>query len=197
MSKTTRSEFHDFKIVLVRHGQAGGEERPGELGAPLTSLGEKQAARVAKRLGKEHFTHIYTSDLSRAYYTGRAIRHFHPGTPFTVTASLREIGRFMVKPGRAPGGKAVQEDIRKRRAEIKEFAREILSEHTWDDQILIVAHGNLIRFLVSTLAGVNPKTAVLFEISNTSVNEVIIQNGSFLYLYRTNDVHHLLPQQIT
>ena len=37
MSKTTRSEFHDYKIVLVRHGQAGGEERPGELGAPLTS----------------------------------------------------------------------------------------------------------------------------------------------------------------
>ena len=68
----------------------------------------------------------------------------------------------MVKPGRVPGGKAVQEDLRKRRAEIKEFARQILSEHTWDDQILIVAHGNLIRFLVSTLAGVNPKTAVLF-----------------------------------
>jgi len=197
MSKTTQSEFHDFKIILVRHGQAGGDERPGELEAPLTSLGEKQAVRVAKRLAKENFARIYTSDLSRAHHTTLAIQQFRPNTPYTITAALREINGFMIKPGRAPGGRAVQEYIGQRPTEIQEFARQIISKHTWDDQILIVAHGNLIRFLVSTLAGVNPKTAVLFETSNTSINELIIQNGRFLWLYRTNDVHHLLPQQIT
>ena len=28
-----RSEFHTLKIVLVRHGQASGEARKGEIGA--------------------------------------------------------------------------------------------------------------------------------------------------------------------
>jgi len=194
---TVQTKTHDFKIVLVRHGQAGGEERPGKLGPPLTPLGKKQAARVAKRLAEESFSHIYASDLSRAHYTALAICKFHPETPFTVTEVLREINGSMITPGRAPGDRAAHEDIRKRRAEIQEFVRQLLRKHTWNDQILIVAHGDLIRFLVYTLAGVNPKKAMLFETSNTSVNEAIIQNGKFLWMYRTNDVHHLLPQQIT
>jgi broad specificity phosphatase PhoE len=39
----------------------------------LSSLGEQQAQLVAERLQNERFTHIFSSDLSRAYETARAI----------------------------------------------------------------------------------------------------------------------------
>lgn len=190
------TEVSYLKILLVRHGQAGGDEIAGELGPPLTRLGKEQAARVGKRLASEPFTHIYCSDLSRAYHTALAIRHFHQQTPMTVTDSLREIEQAMNTPGRAPGGRAVQEEMRLRRAEIQEFAHQVLSRHAFDREILVVAHGNLIRFLVATLAGVEPKKAISFETNYTSIAEAVIRDGQFAYLACTNDAHHLLPHQI-
>jgi len=185
-----------LKILLVRHGQAGGDEREGEVGPPLTELGEEQASRVAERLAEEHFAHIYASDMSRAYHTALAIRRFHQQTPMTVTDSVREIGEAMNAPGRARGGRRVQEERRRRRAEIREFATQALSTHAEDKQILVVAHGNLIRFLVATLAGVNPKQAIFYETNYTSITEAVIRDGQFAWLACTNDAHHLLPHQI-
>lgn len=198
MAKTRkRSEFHTLKIILVRHGQAGGEVRLGEVGAPLTQLGEKQATRVAKRLSEERFEHNYTNDMSRAFHTAKAIREFHKRRPFTVTKEIQEINGSMNLPGRAPEGKVVQEEIRKRRTGIEKFAKDLIKKHRWDDQILIVAHGNLIRHLVSVLADLNPKRSLRFETSNTSMNEVRFLNGKFLWLQRTNDLRHLLPRQVS
>ena len=131
----------------------------------------------------ERFEHIYTSDMSRA---------FHKRRPFTVSKAIREINGAMNLTGRAPGGKAVQEEIRKRRAGIAKLARDLMKTHKWDDRVLIVAHGNLIRHLVSVLAGVNPKGSVRFETSNTSFSEV-----TFLWLQKTNEVSHLLPSQVS
>ncbi|MFC1526985.1 histidine phosphatase family protein, partial [Candidatus Latescibacterota bacterium] len=74
-------ETRYLKILLVRHGQQGGDERQGELGPPLTALGNEQAARVADRLARERFAHIYASDLSRAHHTALAICRYHADTP--------------------------------------------------------------------------------------------------------------------
>ncbi|MFC1525686.1 histidine phosphatase family protein [Candidatus Latescibacterota bacterium] len=102
----------------------------------------------------------------------------------------------MNEPGRAPGGRSVHEEVRKRRAEIAGFADLVLTRHISDSQILIVAHGNLIRFLVSTLAGVNPKRTIFFETNYASITEVVIEDGQFCHVAYTNDAHHLLPHQI-
>lgn len=195
--RPTNPEVHDLKIILVRHGHHGGEDPGGGLGRLLTPLGTKQAARLARRLAKGRFAHIYSSDLTRAHQTALAVRKFHPNTRFTLTPALREINGRMTKPGRASGGRAVYEKVRRRRAEIQKFAKQLIRNHARDDQVLIVAHGNLIRFLVSTLAGVNPKAAIQVEISNTSISEAIVRNGKFLHLYRSNDLGHLLPHQVT
>ena len=192
-----KGQIHDLRIVLVRHGQAGGNPIDPELGPPLTPLGLRQAERVAKRLAAERFAHIYASDLARAHQTALAIQRHHRRTPFTVTPVLREINGFMVKPGRAPGGRDVQEDIRRRRSQLNRFARQIAAKHKWDDKILVVGHGNQIRYLAATLAGIAPKRSLLFETSNTSVSEAVIQNGKFLWMYRTNDTRHLPPSQVT
>lgn len=188
-------DYHDLRIVIVRHGQAKPGQPEDELGGGLSALGKRQAHRLARRLTDQEFAHIYSSDMPRAHETAVAVVEHHPETPFTVTNVLREIYGFLIKPERP--SKADREAMRGRADQIHRFAKGIVRKHALDDQILIVAHGNLIRFLVSSLARVNPRTAVLFETSNTSVSEVIIQNGGFLWLYKTNDVTHLLPRQIT
>lgn len=45
----------------------------GQTDVPLSSHGEKQAALVAARLQNDRFTHIFSSDLSRAHETAKAI----------------------------------------------------------------------------------------------------------------------------
>ena len=199
MSKQSRqkvpSTTHTLKIVLVRHGEAGGEDGP--LGPPLTPLGRRQAQRVARRLSTETFAHIYISDMARAHLTAAPIVKEHPGTQQTVTKVLREIEKHMILAGATPGGRASRQETRRRRTELGSFARRLVNRHKRDDQVLVVAHGNLIRFLVPTLAGVNPKRAVFFETNNASVNEVLIQDGRFYRLHRTNDTHHLLQNQVT
>ena len=194
MSKKTNAgektpDYHDLRIVLVRHGQARPGSPEDELGGGLTALGKRQARRLARRFTDQEFAHIYSSDMRRAHETALAVVEHHPETPFTVTDVLREIYGFLIKPERP--SKVDREAMRGRAEQIHRFAKRIVREHALDDRILVVAHGHLIRFLVSSLAGVNPRTAVLFETSNTSVSEVIIRDGSFLWLYKTNDVRHL------
>lgn len=45
----------------------------GQSDIPLSGLGERQAQLVAERLQNERFTHIFSSDLSRAHETAKAI----------------------------------------------------------------------------------------------------------------------------
>ncbi|MEM7324042.1 MAG: histidine phosphatase family protein, partial [Actinomycetota bacterium] len=66
------------RLILVRHGQ---QQWPDPETAtvgdwvdpPLSDLGEQQAAAVAKYLSDEPITAVYSSELKRAFDTGRAI----------------------------------------------------------------------------------------------------------------------------
>ncbi len=186
-----------MRVVLVRHGQAAGEPRPGELQAPLTPLGVRQAARVARRLADEKFDHIYFSDLSRAYHTAQAIRRYHRRTPYTVSRDIREVAGHHNHRGPTPRRKGVQERLRRDRKAVGRFARRLLRRHRPGERVLVVAHGNLIRFLISTLAEVNPKRSIFVETSNTSVTVLHLREGRLRSVELANCVKHLLPRQVT
>ncbi len=65
-----------MRIYLVRHGQTirGREETfRGRMDAPLDDIGRGQAAAAAKALREANLTSVYTSPLSRAVDTARAI----------------------------------------------------------------------------------------------------------------------------
>ena len=72
-SNAWNEDIFPLTMVFVRHGEADAHNVDQNLGAPLTRLGRRQAARVGKRLADEKFDHIYTSNLSRAYDTAAAI----------------------------------------------------------------------------------------------------------------------------
>ncbi|KAL1663946.1 histidine phosphatase superfamily [Schizophyllum commune] len=82
-------------VTFIRHGES--EDNPkgiwaGWKDAPLSKLGERQAAALArsKTLPNPPITAIHASPLLRARATGLAIHAAHPHVPFTEHLSLRE-----------------------------------------------------------------------------------------------------------
>ncbi|XP_006463453.1 hypothetical protein AGABI2DRAFT_120270 [Agaricus bisporus var. bisporus H97] len=84
-------------ITLIRHGESRDNTKTiwaGWKDAPLSALGERQANAVGTYFHDSsiQFTHIYSSDLSRAHSTALAVlrHHAEPKPPLVVTPKLRE-----------------------------------------------------------------------------------------------------------
>lgn len=81
------------RIYFVRHGESESNlihQFAGSLDKPLTDKGRSQADATAKFLSNVPFSAIYTSDLARAYDTGKRIANTH-GVPLIADERLREI----------------------------------------------------------------------------------------------------------
>lgn len=82
------------KIILVRHGETDWNREKRIQGAasnpPLNEEGRRQAGSLALRLSKNRIQAIYSSPLSRALETAKAIAGYHQ-IDVVVEPSLREI----------------------------------------------------------------------------------------------------------
>ena len=188
-----RDSLEPLTVYLVRHGEAAGAQRPGEVGTPLTARGERQAVKVARRLAREEFDHIYSSDMSRAYHTAQAIIEYHKKTPYTVSPDIREVSGHHVRPGRTPRQKAIQDRMAGSEKSVTRFVRHLLKNHDHGDKVLLAIHGNLIRFLLYILADRPPKRGLPLTITNTSLSIVNLRDGGLRDVELVNCVKHLKP----
>ena len=81
------------KLYFIRHGESVSNlitQFAGSLDMPLTERGRAQAAATADYLADIPFSCVYTSDLARAYDTGKVLADSH-GIPLYPTTQLREI----------------------------------------------------------------------------------------------------------
>jgi len=88
-----RAGFFMVTFYVIRHGETAanrGGVFQGHLDVPLSEKGRKQAELVAKALCNVHFDAVYSSDLSRAAETARAIMRYHDCN-FVLDRRLREI----------------------------------------------------------------------------------------------------------
>ena len=184
-------------VMIVRHGDAGGERLPGEVGVPLTPRGRKQAARLGKRLASEKFDHIYASDLERARATAEAVVPYHKGTPFTITPDIREVHSYHTNYERNYGGRHLLRRLHEEHARAERFAKMLLRKHKPGDRVLVVAHGCLIRLLVSILCGLGPKQCPVFASRNTSVTLLHVWKDRRPSIVLANCVAHLTPQLVS
>gem|GEM_PF-1349024 len=184
--------------VFVRHAQAAAaDEGTRSLGPLLSSLGERQAERVSKRLAEESFTHIYSSDLLRAKQTALAILKHQEDVPWTVTAELREVSPHHFAPGYIQLTLAMRREIRAERAAMDKFVAHVRRAHVPGEKILIVCHGNLIRSIVPLFARRSPDQAVMMDINNTAVTILDIWPSGEAVLRLSNCVKHLIPREVT
>lgn len=87
------SDKYDTKILLVRHGESLGNANHSFLGhtdKDLSERGYEQARRTAKLLENVHIDVFYSSDLMRAYNTGKTIAQPH-GLSVEKRKELREL----------------------------------------------------------------------------------------------------------
>ncbi|MCS6863299.1 MAG: alpha-ribazole phosphatase [Abditibacteriales bacterium] len=80
------------RLIFVRHGETAWNVElrfQGQRDTALSARGRVQAQQVAERLRHEPIRAVYSSDLSRAVDTARAIAAVH-GLPVVPDAALRE-----------------------------------------------------------------------------------------------------------
>lgn len=202
-----------FEIVIVRHGQTDynlTNTIQGQTDIPLNAAGIFQADLAAKRLAKEEFTCVYSSDLSRALVTAESIA---PGKEIIKDSRLREwlLGDWQgmtlkeienIYPGgfraflnngekaKAPNGESGH-DVTMR---VKEFLLELPERHK-EGKILIVSHGGAIRRMFHILMGEQNSFAELPQSDNTSISRFLYREDHWRMI-SWNDTGHLAGMEL-
>jgi phosphoserine phosphatase len=200
-----------MRLIIVRHGESEWNRihrYQGQLDAPLSGLGLRQAEALGQRLKGEALDHIYTSPLQRAALTARAIAAHHPAVPFATSDALLEIhhgewqGKFADEilaeygdglrewrqhPTRAqmPGGESFSNILKR----TLDFREELCARHQ-DQTILVSTHDVVVKILVADALGMNMDRINRIWVTNASIS--VIEYGSDLpYLVSLSEACHL------
>jgi probable phosphoglycerate mutase len=172
------------RVWLVRHGEtewARLGRHTGRTDIPLTELGRQQARALGRRLADHRFALTLTSPLSRAAET--AVIAGHGDVAVTdielmewdygalegrTTAEIRsETPGWTIWRGPWPDGETV--DQVGARAD-RVIAR--LREDGVEGDVLVFAHGHLLRVLAARWVGLPPTSGGLFELGTATLSIV-------------------------
>jgi len=199
----------DTIFVVVRHGETqwNREERiQGQGDSALTAQGRAQAEAIGRRLRKEPFHVLVSSDLGRAADTARAIAR-HTGMPIAFDERLRERnfgagqGMTYAEAGRAypgafsreantnpdiviPGGETRREFHARAIAAFAELAREHAGR-----RVIVVTHGGLLAVMYRHIHGIPMEQAHGVTISNACVNVIAWRGGKWAVDRWADDDH--------
>lgn len=187
-------------LFLVRHGQYVTDEKHRNHGQ-LTALGRRQAERTGKRLAKLQAglkpQAIYRSDMPRAIETAEIIADELNELPMHSLRALREtLPPLPKRPGQKPRPRKELAEVRAVTARLtKKFFSAPRGKQNRVE--LIVAHGNLIRYLVRLAMGDTAIDWWKLGTSNCGVTLLSIQSKGSTYLIHYNDIGHLPPSMQT
>ncbi len=185
------------RIIAIRHGETAWNvdtRLQGHLDIGLNSRGQWQAKRAALALADEDITAIYSSDLSRAHATAKAIadlsrcasaRQVRPHT------GLRERGFGIFEgqtyaqismdwpeesrrwrqrdPHFAPEGGETLTQLRER---ITRTVNSLASQHI-GEQIVLVAHGGVMDALYRLATGQDIESPRSWDLGNAAINRLL------------------------
>jgi probable phosphoglycerate mutase len=187
MANPPRTEQH---VWLVRHGEtewARLGRHTGRTDIPLTDTGRAQARALGQRLVGHAFGLVLTSPLSRAAETARIAGYADTAVPADdlmewdygalegrTTADIRsETPGWTIWRGPWPNGEtADQVGARADRV----IARIRDARATGD--VLVFAHGHLLRVLTARWIGLDPASGGLFELATATLSVLGWDRGS-------------------
>ncbi len=180
-------------LYLIRHGQYDDRARPSDgQGGSLTELGQQQAQHVAEWLQQIPVDVIYHSSLRRARETAAIIQQALPkaplrerdilcecipGFPDTYAEHFEHISSARLLEQQQQADKAFKLFCKRPR----KYAR----------HEVIVAHGNIIRYIVCRALQVNPELWVQMDMYNCAISEIRIDTSGQVRLSSHNDTGHL------
>lgn len=200
-----------MRLLVARHGltQHNSEFRfTGQIDAPLSPLGERQADALAERLAQKRFDAIVSSDLLRARETAERIAR-RGGQAVIFDPDLREISMG------AWEGHSVNDVLRDWPDLFERVERDPLGEasppegESWarfgarvlgalarwrarypQGDVLWVAHGGVVSVLLLHALGLSYERRMQFSRGNTSLFEFDYRPTGVVIL-RANDTSHL------
>jgi broad specificity phosphatase PhoE len=202
-------------LIFVRHGETEWNRIgrwQGHTDVPLTEEGKQQAVALAERFvdEKQHFDHVYASDLGRALETAQIVAAAL-GRPVHPLIELREmhLGGWSgltsdeIRARYAADWDAFERGVDFRRGEhgesladlrarVAAVIERLVRDHP-GERLLIVTHGGTIRaaiHYVEQYTGPSPHT----HIGNTSITEITVSDGRY-EIVRANDHAHVALAQ--
>lgn len=187
------------RFILLRHGQTDWNLQhlyQGQSDIRLNQTGIEQAREAAEALKHEKIDAAYSSDLSRASETAKAVLRYHPQTPLVIDPILRERAfgdlegtpyqRDLLNPAvrdlidknpyayRFSGGGESLEDVLVR---ARKALEQIAAKHP-NQNVLLVSHGTFIGLFIIALKGLPIAARKDYVIGNAvpifvSTNETI------------------------
>lgn len=186
-------------IYLIRHGQYASKSHDDELGGILTDLGREQAKYAGACLSHMDISAIHCSSMRRAEETATIIASMIPNIQLNATDLLWELVPtipphleiyFETLAERNPQFRAEQVKEKRGIAD-KAFETFFHPPAQKDDQIVIVCHGNLIRYLVCQALGVNPDKWSNMLIHHCSITSIVVEADNDMILVSYNETGHL------
>ena len=201
-------------LVLVRHGETSWNVEgriQGHTDIALNGLGIAQAEALGKRLARERFDAVYSSDLIRALHTARPavpdpdrtiikdrrLRERHLGVLQGLTgeeATAAQPAAWKAFKSRdtdldLAGGETLGEFSRR----VVGFVEAVLEAHA-GERVLVVTHGGVLDAAYRHAVGMPLSASRNFPIYNASVN-MISHHGGRWEIGAWGDVSHL-PQEL-
>ncbi len=198
------------QVIIVRHGQTEwniANIRQGHLDSPLTEEGIAQAKALARRLTRERFSALYSSDLGRAMQTARIIaqatehevipdsrlRERHLGIfQGLVSGEIKEkypeeykLHRSLGPDYVIPGGESIRQQVARNIA----YLNEIAVKHS-GETIVVITHGGVLSGLFRHTFSIPFEAPRRFEFTNAGLNVFVYEQGSW-FLQTWGDLSHL------
>ena len=188
-------------LYLIRHGESTSnvdKTFTGQKNAPLTELGQRQAACIQSYFLGVHIDRIVSSDLSRAYDTALPLSRISR-VPIETMAALREIyggkwegerfseleylypedyalWRYNIGAARPTGGEPVSELCNR----VCNAVEVIVNAHR-EENIVITTHAVPIRaMLTKWLTGAVLGMQDIPWVPNASISKVLYESGRFV-----------------
>ena len=198
------------RIIAIRHGETAWNvdtRIQGQTDIGLNDKGHWQARQAAAALAHESIAAIYTSDLSRAHDTARAIAQVQGLTPQTETGLRERAFGIFEKRTWAEIESLWPDDARQWRERVPEWApadgesllalRERIQHLTHalaarhvGDQIVLVAHGGVMDILYRLATQQALQAPRTWTLGNANINR-LLWSPQGLSLVGWGDARHL------
>lgn len=200
--------MNEIRLLIARHGETDynkkGLLQGRGINAPLNATGKLQARALADYIKQYPVSYVGSSSMDRAYETAgyyttsertEIIQHpqldemdfgeFEGKSYLDVLDEIDTISEVWRK-GEVnvpiPGGESPQEVFERANSTFMD-----LISNTSDGYLFIVAHGRLLRILLSEWLGFGIKNMDRIHHDNCGVNQIVYSNGTFRaeYLNKT------------
>jgi serine/threonine-protein phosphatase PGAM5 len=186
-------------VYLIRHGEYDhADERDPFVGKGLVPLGVAQSKIVAARLRgmPVEISSLHSSTMTRARETALVIGEEFPDLEVQISPLISEC----TPPTRRKDimAEETKADLKACTRQLEEaFARFFAPSPDADRHDVLVCHGNVIRYFVTRVLGVDTEAWLAMSIGNCSLTVVMVNADGSMKLLSFSDVGHLPPNLTT